>query len=70
MNGHLIFRCAPFVKSSSLKQLAQLGQGRPNDIPSDAFQTIRNTCTEQWENNFQMRAFCERQQIDGYRAIR
>ena len=64
------FQMRAFCEKQQSDALDQLDQGRPNDIPSDAFQTIRNTCTEQWENDFQMRAFCERQQIDGYRAVR
>ena len=64
------FQMRAFCEKQQSEALAQLDQGRPNDIPSDVFHTIRNTCTEQWDNNFQMRAFCERQQIEGYRATR
>jgi hypothetical protein len=34
-----------------------------------AFRIIRGKCAEEWPRDFNMRAYCETQQFDGFRAL-
>jgi diguanylate cyclase (GGDEF)-like protein len=44
-------------------------EGRPPDIPPDAFATIRKKCEADWPDDFQMRHHCETKQIEAYRKL-
>ena len=33
------------------------------------FQTIKSECERKWSKDFNMRAYCEEQQVDGWMAI-
>ena len=42
----------------------------PSDIPAAVLETIRGKCAEDWPDDYRMRAFCEKQQFEGDRAVR
>jgi hypothetical protein len=44
--------------------------GKPADISRENFATIRPDCAAEWQDNFRMRAYCERRQFDGIRTLR
>ncbi len=61
------------MRNYCLKQqreaLAVLEQGRPDDIPEEVFAGIRNKCAVEWPEDYNMRRYCEKQQLDSYREL-
>lgn len=61
------------MRNYCLKQqretLAELEQGRPDDIPEEVFTVIRNKCAQEWPEDYNMRRYCEKQQLDSYREL-
>lgn len=63
------FNMRAYCMEQQRQAVAQLRQGRPSDIPEDAFQTIRRKCAREWPDDYSMRQYCEEQQFDGYRKV-
>jgi len=41
----------------------------PSDIPTAAKEVILDRCTKKYPSDFDMREYCQKQQIAGYREI-
>lgn len=49
---------------------SDVSRGKPQDIPQELFVIVRRHCTQEWPEDFDMRAFCERKQFEGIRKLR
>ena len=63
------FSMRAYCMEQQRQAVAQLRQGRPPDIPEEAFETIRRKCAREWPDDYSMRQYCEEQQFDGYRQV-
>ena len=61
------------MRSHCIKQqreaLDALKRGRPDDIPEEVFAGIRSKCAADWPEDYNMRLYCEKQQLDSYRDL-
>ena len=50
-----------FCIEQQREALNVLKQGRPDDIPEEVFDGIRNKCAVDWPEDYNMRRYCEQQ---------
>ncbi len=43
--------------------------GGPKDVPEEVFAGIRSSCALEWPDDYKMRAYCETEQLEGYRKV-
>ena len=59
----------PGQPTASPAELRDLLDGRPPDIPPEAFAMIRRKCESEWPDDFRMRHHCETKQVEAYRQL-
>ena len=43
--------------------------GRPADIPQELFAQVRTACAYRWQDDFEMRLWCEKKQFEAIRKL-
>ena len=44
-------------------------KSKPSGMSDDDYQTIKEHCKDRWSDNFQMMAYCEKQQLEAWSSI-
>lgn len=63
------FQMRSYCEKKQRQAVAELAQGKPDDVPEDAFERIRAQCASKWPTDFAMRRYCEKKQIESYREL-